>query len=95
MEDVTFFDTAHACFLTATSYNRFFYVGHPGVMKVHKVNNNRHSQISRFCIIHGFNHSVTWLLTLELGGGGWKNQLLVSGASFYEGILLERGGRLV
>jgi hypothetical protein len=72
-----------------------FYVGHSGVIKVHKVNNNRHSQQSRFCIIHGFNHRRDLAINIGVGQWGWKNQLMISGASFYEVVMLERGGGLV
>jgi hypothetical protein len=62
----------------------FFNVGHPGVLKVHMVNNNRHSQLNCFCILLGFNHRRNLATNIGVGRWGWKNQPLVSRASFYE-----------
>ena len=42
-----------------------------------------------------FNRRRNLAVNIGVGRWGWKDQPSVSGASFYEGVMLERGGRLV
>jgi hypothetical protein len=47
---------------------RYFYMGHPVVMRINKVNNNCQSQLSSFCMMYGLNSHIF---------GNWRPHIIL------------------